>query len=127
MSNRHGQNQDRNKSGTRGGARNEAGSQVTSAEVLASLFSLDAERGGFEPPVPVKVRRFSRPANDSRNDKLYQELRDESSGEVPVLVPSPSSAVFSPDLARVLAGWDGLPEAIQTAILAIVEVGGAGA
>ena len=79
----------------------------------------------------MKVHRFSRPDNDSRNDKLYQELRDESSGEVPILVPSTPDAasepVLPPELGRVVDAWDHLPEVICTAILAIVEAGGASA
>jgi len=99
---------------------------------LASLGSLEAEREGFEPPVGLPRRRFSRPDNDPRNDQVYQEIRDESSGEVPVLVPSPPGAVsgppYCPDLARVVGAWDRLPDAIRTAILALVQAaGGAGA
>ena len=53
------------------------------------------------------------------------ELRDGESGEVPVLVPSSedgvSSAKLPPELARVVAVWDQLPEAIRTGILALVD------
>ncbi|RIK76945.1 MAG: hypothetical protein DCC67_13265 [Planctomycetota bacterium] len=53
------------------------------------------------------------------------ELRDDQTGEVPVLVPSPEDGVsiaqLPPDMARVVAAWDGLPEAIRTAILALVD------
>jgi hypothetical protein len=44
---------------------------------------------------------------------------------VPVLVPCPENAisglVFAPDLARVVDSWDRLPEAIRTAILALIQ------
>jgi hypothetical protein len=44
------------------------------------------------------------------------------------LVPCPDGAVsgpiFSPELARVIDAWDHLPEAIRTAILALVHAGG---
>jgi len=53
------------------------------------------------------------------------ELRDDENGEVPVLVPSPTDAVspaqLPPELARVVAAWDELPEAIRTGILALVD------
>jgi hypothetical protein len=42
------------------GLKNE-GSQVASRVQLASLGSLQAERGGFEPPVGLPRLRFSRP------------------------------------------------------------------
>jgi hypothetical protein len=62
---------------------------------------------------------------DLSNDKQRLELRDDESGEVTVLVPSPedgvSSAQHPTDLARVLTAWDQLPEAIRTAILALVD------
>jgi hypothetical protein len=44
---------------------------------------------------------------------------------VPILVPSSkddvSNAPLPPELARVVAVWDELPEAIRTAILALVD------
>jgi hypothetical protein len=53
------------------------------------------------------------------------ELRDDESGEVPVLVPSSqddvSSAQLPPELARVVDAWEQLPDAIRTGILALVE------
>ncbi|MCH7685108.1 MAG: hypothetical protein IH899_00245 [Planctomycetes bacterium] len=78
---------------------------------------------GFEPA----TSGFGGRRHDRVNNNDNTELRDTPQGEVPVLVPSPPGAAFSPDLARVVAGWDGLPEAIQAAILAIVEAGGASA
>jgi len=53
------------------------------------------------------------------------ELRDVPQGEVPVLVLSnqdgASNAQLPPELAYVVAAWDDLPEAIRTAILALVD------
>jgi hypothetical protein len=44
---------------------------------------------------------------------------------VPVLVPSSSETAQSPqfpaDLARIVAAWARLPDAIKTAILALVQ------
>ena len=87
---------------------------------------------GFEPTVGFHRHRFSRPDADSRNGQQYRELRDEPSGEVPVLVPwlpdAVSGPIHHPELVRVVDAWDHLPEAIRTAILALVQAaGGAGA
>ena len=78
---------------------------------------------GFEP----LTSGFGGRGHDCVNNDDSTKLRDTPQGEVPVLVPSPSSAAFSPDLARVVDAWNHIPEAIRTAILALVEVGGAGA
>jgi hypothetical protein len=47
------------------------------------------------------------------------------------MVPRPQSADsgthFPPDLARVVAAWDRLPEAIKAGILALVQAGGSDA
>jgi hypothetical protein len=47
---------------------------------------------------------------------------------VPTEVPSQSEAVsssrFPPDLARVVATWDRLPEAIKAGILALIQAAG---
>jgi hypothetical protein len=68
------------------------------------------------------------PAPDLRKGRACKELRDNESGEVPALVPSPSEAasgpVFSPDLARVVAAWPDLPDAIKAGVLAIVQAAG---
>ena len=69
--------------------------------------------------------------NESPNDQLEQELRDNATGEVPTMVPCPPGADFGPDfppdLARVVAAWDHLPDAIKAGILAFVEAGGSNA
>ena len=56
------------------------------------------------------------------------ELRQTSDAVVPVLVPTASEPAnapdFPPDLARVVANWDQLPDAIKTAILALVRAAG---
>jgi hypothetical protein len=48
--------------------------------------------------------------------------------EVPVEVPTPPGAVsgpqFPPDLARVVAAWNRLPEAIKAGVLALVQAAG---
>jgi hypothetical protein len=47
---------------------------------------------------------------------------------VPTVVPCPPEAEktpqLPPDLAHLLAGWDQLPEAIRTGILAMVNAAG---
>ncbi len=88
----------------------------------------NAEREGFEPSVTLRLHRFSRPDPDPSKDQSYQEIRDNQSGEVPVGVPSSPGAVsgpqFPPDLARVVAAWDRLPEAIKAGVLALVQAAG---
>lgn len=105
---------------------------MKTASNMRGRLGSNAERVGFEPTSALRHCRFSRPEADPRNDQVYQEIRDDASGEVPVLVPCPPGAVsgpvFSPELARVVDAWDHLPEAIRTAILALVQAGrGAGA
>ncbi len=61
----------------------------------------------------------------SRNEAKAKELRDLESGEVPVLVPSTSDGHsgpdFPPDLARVAAAWEHLPDAIKSAIGTLID------
>jgi len=68
------------------------------------------------------------PALDSRNDQSYKEIRDDVKGEVPTVVPSPRGTDFDPvlppDLARVVAAWDGLPASFKAGILALVQAAG---
>ena len=59
------ENLDRDKTGTTGCPTNEDASQTLSIKAFARRFSLDAERGGFEPPVAVTPRRFSRPVHSA--------------------------------------------------------------
>ncbi len=54
-----------------------------------------------------------------------KELREGEKGEVPVLVPCPpknvSSPLTDPDLARLVALWPKLPDAIKAGISALVN------
>ncbi len=54
-----------------------------------------------------------------------KELREAEKGEVPVLVPTPpknvSSPLTDPDLARLVALWPKLPDAIKAGISALVN------
>ena len=72
--------------------------------------------------------RFSRPDPDPSKSQFYKEIRDNQSAEVPTEVPSSSGAVSGPqfplDLARVVAAWDRLPEAIKAGILALIQASG---
>ncbi|HXG11398.1 MAG TPA: hypothetical protein VNK04_16710 [Gemmataceae bacterium] len=60
--------------------------------------------------------------------EIANELGQNPTGEVPVKVPSSSGTVsgpqFPPDLARVVAAWDRLPEAIKAGILALIQAAG---
>jgi hypothetical protein len=57
-------------------------------------------------------------------------LREGESGEVSTVVPSPPGAVsgpdLPPDLGRVVAAWDRLPDAIKAGILALVQAASGG-
>ena len=72
--------------------------------------------------------RFIKPDNSSPKNQAHQEIRDDHQSEVPAEVPSRSEAVssshFPPDLARVMATWDRLPEAIKAGILALIQAAG---
>ncbi len=65
------------------------------------------------------------PVRASRNEANANELRDLESGQVPVLVPSPPEGrfgpYFPPDLARVAAAWEHLPDAIKSAITTLID------
>jgi hypothetical protein len=74
------------------------------------------------------VGRFIKPDNSSPKNQAHQEIRDDHQSEVPAEVPSLSEAVsgpqIPPDLARVVAAWDRLPEAIKAGVLALVQAAG---
>ncbi len=55
----------RDKNGTSGGAQKKDGSQTPYFQVVASHRSLDAERGGFEPPVPFPGHSISSAAQSA--------------------------------------------------------------
>jgi hypothetical protein len=99
----------------------------TAAEKTGKPWISSGE-GGFEPPIPSRAYRFSRPVPISPKDQTHQEIRKSTSGEVPTVVPSLSEAAsvpqFPPDLTRVIEAWDRLPKAIKTAILTLVKAGG---
>jgi hypothetical protein len=63
------------------------------------------------------------PAPEFSNAQAYQEIRESETGEVPTVVPSPPGAAtgpdFPPDLAHVVAIWEGLPDAIKRAIITL--------
>jgi hypothetical protein len=78
--------------------------------------------------VQSHLRRAVSPAIDLRNPQREQEFGDDANPVVPTVVPCPSQAEkqpkLPPDLAHLLAGWDQLPEAIRTGILAMVNAAG---
>jgi hypothetical protein len=89
------------------------------------VLALSSLAGRNQLDLTGSARRFSRPEPGSSKDKSYREIRDNQAGEVAVVVPSPSRAVSGPkfpsDLARVVAAWDRLPEAIKAGVLALVQ------
>ncbi len=76
---------------------------------------------GFE-PVTLGSEDYCA-AGATINDS--NELRQTSDAVVPTVVPSASEPVPSPqlptDLARIVATWERLPNAIKAAILALVQ------
>ena len=84
----------------------------------------EAEGTGLEPTTPTGHLN-SNQVEYRRNDAPTQELANDANGQVPILVPSPSeteiAAFLGPELARVRAVWCGLPDAIKSAILALVD------
>jgi len=66
---------------------------------------------------------------DSATTDRSTELGQDGPPKVPVEVPTTllgpvSGPQFPPDLARVVAAWDRLPEAIKAGILALVQAAG---
>lgn len=91
---------------------------------------VDVSRYGKVPEEGVEPSRpcghwILNPATISGKAQTYQELRENESGEVPVLVPSLSEAnsgpPVPPDLVSVVDAWSGLPDAIKAGILALVR------
>ena len=66
---------------------------------------------------------------DRATSKDVKELRDDAEGEVPTVVPRPPKGDLSPptdpDLARLVAAWPRLPNAIKAGIAALVQAAGA--
>lgn len=61
---------------------------------------------------------------DSTTIEEPNQLGQGITPEVPTVGPSPSGAIscpFPPDLARVAAVWDDLPQAIKAGVLALVQ------
>ncbi len=65
----------RDKSGTSRGANKTAGSQVAAMQQLAILGSYQAERGGFEPPVPFRRHSISSAAQSATLSSLRNRSR----------------------------------------------------
>jgi hypothetical protein len=91
------------------------------------LVSLELPKVGLE-PTPTCVDRILSPDPNSSKDQSHKEIRDTEFPVVPTVVPSPNSALSSPeiptDLAAVAAAWDHLPDAIKAGVLALVQAAG---
>ena len=79
-----------------------------------------AEREGFEPSVPVKVHRFSRPERES--DKSYTKNDLSQLENLSCTLSCTNSAKTDPALARLIDAWPSLPEHAKATILGIVDV-----
>ncbi|TWT41788.1 hypothetical protein RAS1_29110 [Phycisphaerae bacterium RAS1] len=102
---------------------------------LASRLTGETERVGFEPTLPLRANRFSRPAptpekqapNDTRYDQRYDSA-DRDRQQPPPAERNPAFPVFResdkpqpPELAEVAAAWTMLPPAIRAGVLALVR------
>ena len=88
--------------------------------LLLRWSASSARATGLEPATTGSTVRYS---NDAKATHV-EELRRDAASEVPTVVPSPPGAVLAPavppDLARVVAAWGDLPDAIRGAISAII-------
>ncbi len=77
---------------------------------------------------PSRIRTgdsgFAIRSPDPTSIDTSNELRQDHEAEVPIGVPSSPEPQFPPDLARVVAAWDRLPEAIKAGVLALVQAAG---
>jgi hypothetical protein len=60
----------------------------------------------------------------NRNARKDLELREAENGVVPTMVPTIVPTTHDPDLARLVAVWHQLPDAIRAAIAALVQASG---
>ena len=95
--------------------------------MLCFKHRLKTEQEGFEPTLPVRVKRFSKPSpkkpNSGGNNDLseakttaykpaYKEIQKQGENV---------TSKLSPDLAEIVAVWPVLPDAIRSAIVTIVR------
>jgi len=96
---------------------------------LPFRFRFKARRaeGGFEPPLPGRVKRFSRPSPENSNSDNNKDLQSQASGAYkPAYKENPKTAKnlaenLPNDLAEIVAAWPELPEHIKAAIKALVH------
>lgn len=75
-------------------------------------------------PQPLAGHLISSQVPHLSNDVTHQELRDDSNGEVPTVVPCPREAASGPacppDLANVVVAWGALPNATNSAVKMLI-------
>ena len=81
-----------------------------------------AERGGFEPPVVVTPRRFSRPVADHRNQHSGNALQNAPPVRCTECCTRCMGMQISPDLKALIEVWSELPEHIRKAILTLGQL-----
>jgi len=89
--------------------------------------SLLTEQEGFEPPLPERVKRFSRPSPENSNQYNSKDLQPQPSGAYKpaykenLKMAENQGQNLSPELAKIVAVWPELPEHIKAAIKALIQ------
>jgi len=85
------------------------------------------EQEGFEPPLPERVKRFSRPSPENSNCGKKKDLQSQANGAYkPAYKERPKttknrSQNLPDDLAEIVALWPELPVHIKAAIKALIQ------
>ena len=83
------------------------------------------EQEGFEPPLPVRIKRFSKPSPKNHNNSKNNDLANTQSGAYkPAYKENPKTAqnqTEDNDLELVVNSWLKLPEHIKAAIKTLIE------
>ena len=91
------------------------------------LSAIDkAERQGFEPWVPLRALRFSRPDAECPNNQTGNDLEQSHSGRCTKCCTPTTEDLFPTELSAIVTAWAGLPVHIRQAIISLVSAYGIG-